>query len=92
MTTQNILQVVGIADQINDKSKPASPVTGPDRDRELAQKMVVLVRELNMAMEEAVKSGLLVEPNLAKASSRFGDLGMAESTHILNVKVFRKLC
>ena len=58
----------------------------------MAKSIVTAVREMNMAMEEAVKAGLVVEPSLSKATNRFGDLGMASETHILNVTVFRKLC
>ena len=65
---------------------------GPDRDREVARHIVTAVRELNIAMEEAVKAGMIVEPSLLKATNRFGDLGVAEESHILKVNVFLKLC
>ena len=57
-----------------------------------AAAIVGAVRTLNEAMDDAVKTGLIVEPTFSVAQGRFEDFGISADSFIANVKVFRKLC
>ena len=61
-----------------------------NRDRQAANELVKLVQQLNQAMDEAKRGGLIVEPSLATTQSQFG--GDGSSGHMISVKIFRKLC
>ena len=86
------LHVVSSQSTTNTQPKDVRVRLQPQRDLEVADAIVKAVRGVNLAMEDAVEAGLIVEPSLAKATNRFGDLGVVEESHILNVRVFRKLC
>lgn len=61
------------------------------RDAEIAERMVNLVRDLNHAMDDALKQGLVVEPVLSRVKGRYG-VAEEASTYVLSLKLFRKLC
>lgn len=61
------------------------------RDAEIAERMVNLVRELNRAMDDALKQGLIVEPALSRVKGRYG-AGEEDGSYVLSLKLFRKLC
>ncbi len=48
-----------------------------------------LVQDLNRAMDEAKRNGLIVEPNLSTVTSQYG--GDGDARHLLSAKIFRKL-
>ena len=91
METKRPLRVVDVGER--NIAAGASPDERPahDRDAPCAERIAAAAQKLNEAMAEAVKAGLIVQPRLSQASNRFGDLGMAETTHILNVQVYRNL-
>ncbi len=60
------------------------------RDRQAADELVKLVQQLNRAMEESKRGGLIVEPSLSTTKSQFG--GEGSGGHMPSIKVFRKLC
>ena len=92
MQIHNALKVVNGNGAPSQHAAAPSPKGFYNRDPEIAQGVVAAMRQLNVAMETASKAGLIVEPSFSKTSSRFGDLGVAKETFIVNVKVFRKLC
>jgi len=61
------------------------------RDAEIAERMVSLVRELNHAMDDALKQGLIVEPVLSRVKGRYG-AAEEVGAYVLSLKLFRKLC
>ena len=61
------------------------------RDSVIAERMVNLVRELNQAMDEALRQGLVVEPALSRVKGRYGPANEADA-YVLSLKLFRKLC
>ena len=72
-------------------TKDLSTPQDANRDIEITDRIVTLVRELNEAMEAASRNGLLVEPSLAKVRGRYGSID-DDGGHILSIKLFRKLC
>ena len=79
------------------RSETAAPLAAvtdgvEGRDRDIAAAIVGAVRTLNEAMDDAVKTGLIVEPTFSVAQGRFEDFGISADSFIANVKVFRKLC
>ncbi len=69
---------------------PAPQETEVSRDRQAAAELVRMVQDFNRAMDEAKRSGLIIEPSLSTVQSQFGGDGAAG--HLLSIKVFRKLC
>ncbi len=70
--------------------RPAEPEAEISRDRQMAADLVRMVQDLNRAMDEAKRGGLIVEPSLSTVQSQFGGDGGAG--HLLSLKIFRKLC
>jgi len=62
-----------------------------NRDAVLAERIVGLVQELNQTMNDAVQSGLIVEPVLSRVKSRYSSRD-DEGIFVLSMKLFRKLC
>ena len=69
----------------------ASPEPSSNRDQEIAERVVALVHDLNQAMNEAVRNGLIVEPVLSRVKTGYGSLD-DEGGYVLSLKLFRKLC
>ena len=62
----------------------------PD-DRDLADRILRACNELQEAMDTAVLSGLIVEPNFARIEGRLTRAGVKVDSFACSVKVFRKL-
>ncbi len=62
-----------------------------NRDHEITEKIIHLVRALNEAMDEASRNGLIVEPALSKVQGRYGT-AEGDGGHVVSIKLFRKLC
>ncbi len=62
-----------------------------NRDKEITDRIVSLVRDLNESMDDAVRNGLIVEPILTRIKGRYGNVD-EEGGYMLSLKLFRKLC
>ncbi len=69
----------------------AAGLPDPSDDKDRAQRLGEALSELQEAMDAAVMSGLVVEPEFKVLSDRFGARGVTSDSFLLNVQVYRKL-
>lgn len=60
-------------------------------DNELAQAAVQAMKGLQEAMDDAIKAGLLVEPNIKCVENRFANVGVSSESYLLNLHILRQL-
>ncbi|MEM7124337.1 MAG: hypothetical protein AAF563_23880 [Pseudomonadota bacterium] len=60
-------------------------------DQELAQAAVTAMKNLQDAMDEAIKAGLLIEPNIKRVENRFVNVGVSADSFLLNLHILRQL-
>ena len=60
-------------------------------DQELAQAAVKAMKNLQEAMDEAIKAGLMIEPNIKRVENRFVNVGVSADSFLLNLHILRQL-
>jgi hypothetical protein len=64
---------------------------GDASDRELAQEVLARMHAFQEAMDRAFLAGLIVEPSFQTVGNRFSNLGVSAESHLVKVKILRRL-
>ena len=70
--------------------EPAHAMAHPS-DREIAERMLGAIADLQQAMDSANLAGLMVEPNFSRIENRLTQCGMRIDSFVCKVHVYRKL-
>ncbi len=79
-----------MADDADGPDEPTPSELTPT-DRDVAEKTVQAVGELQEAMDAALLAGLIVEPSFSQVENRLTRYGTRISSFVCKVKVYRKL-
>ncbi len=79
-----------MADDADGPDEPTPSELTPT-DRDVAEKTVQAVGELQEAMDAALLAGLIVEPSFSQVENRLTRYGTRISSFVCSVKVYRKL-
>ncbi len=79
-----------MADDADGPDEPTPSELNPS-DRDVAEKTVQAVGELQEAMDAALLAGLIVEPSFTQVENRLTRYGTRISSFVCNVRVYRKL-
>ena len=64
---------------------------GNQDDRNIANRIVAAITEVQESMDKAVLAGLIVEPNFARIENRLTQCGARIDSFVCKVGVYRKL-
>ena len=79
-----------MADDADGPDEPTPSELTPT-DRDVAEKTVQAVGELQEAMDAALLAGLIVEPSFTQVENRLTRYGTRISSFVCSVRVYRKL-
>ena len=79
-----------MADDADGPDEPTPSELTPT-DRDVAEKTVQAVGELQEAMDAALLAGLIVEPSFSQVENRLTRYGTRISSFVCSVRVYRKL-
>ena len=79
-----------MADDADGPDEPTPSEMTPT-DRDVAEKTVQAVGELQEAMDAAQLAGLIVEPSFSQVENRLTRYGTRISSFVCSVRVYRKL-
>ena len=79
-----------MADDADGPDEP-TPSDMTPTDRDVAEKTVQAVGELQEAMDAALLAGLIVEPSFTQVENRLTRYGTRISSFVCSVRVYRKL-
>ncbi len=79
-----------MADDADGPDEPTPSELTPT-DRDVAEKTVQAVGELQEAMDAALLAGIIVEPSFSQVENRLTRYGTRISSFVCNVRVYRKL-
>ena len=60
-------------------------------DRNIANRILDAMTEVQEAMDQAVLSGLIIEPNFARIENRLTQCGARIDSHVCRIGIYRKL-